>query len=230
MKVTAGKSESTATVLVFGNPHHVLEVASSNGGTSIGRGIVVVVLFGDYVEWRNGGENRSDAFHVLAETHVEIPLVIDAERFDSVGDWVVGKCFEFGSPVRINGFVELVVAAHPTKEGVARFAVDSFDSVVEAANANAFGLKGVDGSDVIVSYVPIAAVAIDDDGVDAFEKLFVRWPAGVFFVVVYRSVDFEATFVEQFRKEKRSGVVLMGIVAVAFLSGYEENVCFVGEA
>jgi hypothetical protein len=227
--VTAGKSESTATVLVFGNPHHVLEVASSNGGTSIGRGIVVVVFFRNYVEWRNGGKNRCDALHVLAETHIQIPLVVDAERFDSVGDWVVGKGLEPGSPVRIDGFVELVVAAHPAKEGVTCFAVDSFYAIVEATYAYAFGLKGVDSSDVVVGYVSIAAVAIDDNGVDAFEKLFVRGPAGVFLVVVHGSVDLESAFVEQFREEKRSGIVLMRIVAVAFLSGDEEYVCFVGK-
>ena len=230
MKVTAGESESTATVLVFRNPHHMLEVAASNGCAGIGRGIVMVVLFGNYIEWRNGGEDRRDALHALAEAHIEIPLVVDAERFDSVGDGVVGKGLEPGGPVRIDGFVELVVAAHPAKEGVTRFAVDSFDSVVEATYPYAFGLKGVDGSDVVVGYVSIAAVAIDDHGVDAFEELLVGRPARVFFIIVDGSADIESALVEHFSKEQRSGVVLMGIVAVAFLSGYEKNVCLVGEA
>ena len=102
------------------------------------------------------------------------------------------------SPVRVDRFVELVVAAHPAQETVARFAVDGFDSVVQATDADALSLEGVDGFDVVVGEVFASAVAVDDDSVDSTEQLLVLWPTWIILIVVDRSVDIEAAFVEAF--------------------------------
>ena len=199
VKVTSSESEPAAAIFVFRYPHYVLKIASSNGGTGVWGGVVVMVFFGNYIEWRNGGKDRGDAFHIFAETHVEVPLVVNAERVDTIGNGVIGERFEVWSPMRIDGFIELVVAAHPAKESVARFAVDRFDSIVEATYPYAFGLQGVDSPYMVVRYVALSAVAIDNNGIDSFEKFLVGGPAWVFLIVINGSVDFQTAFVEHLR-------------------------------
>ncbi len=61
----------------------------------------------------HGRENRRNAFHVFAKTHVVVPLVIDGERLDSGTDRVVGKQLEVGRPVGVYGPVCLEVASDP---------------------------------------------------------------------------------------------------------------------
>ena len=51
--VTSCEAEAAAAVVVLGNPHDVLEVASLDGGSRVGRGIVMVIPLGQQVDWRH---------------------------------------------------------------------------------------------------------------------------------------------------------------------------------
>ncbi len=51
---------------------------------------------------REIGKDRRHAFQIAHETHVVVPLIIDTERFDAIGNGMIGKGFKLWLPMRID--------------------------------------------------------------------------------------------------------------------------------
>tara|TARA_B100000519_G_C14218008_1_gene426041 strand:+ start:611 stop:910 length:300 start_codon:yes stop_codon:yes gene_type:complete len=94
---------------------------------------------------------------------------------------------------------------------------------VEATYAHAPFLEGVDGSDMVVSDVPFAAITINYYCRDPLEKVSVPGPAWIFRIMVYRGVEIKSTFVQSLGQQQGARVVFMREVAVALLAGDEKN-------
>ena len=86
---------------------------------------------------RHSRENRRNAFHVFAKTHVVVPLVIDGERFDPGTNRVVRKQLEIRRPVGVHGPVCLEVASDPLQEVLARRTFRHLHAIVKASQPDA---------------------------------------------------------------------------------------------
>ena len=87
---------------------------------------------------RNGRQDRRDSRHVIDETHVVVPFIIDLERFDAVADGMVRKGLEVGSPVRIDGPIEIAKTSHLFQKLLSRFAFFRFGRPVNHDHSGPF--------------------------------------------------------------------------------------------
>ena len=80
---------------------------------------------------REGGKDRRDAFQVAAETHVEVPLIVDFERLDPMGRRMVRAGQKTGFPGGIDRPVGLKIAAHPLHHAFAAGAHRHLDAIMQ---------------------------------------------------------------------------------------------------
>jgi len=90
VEVTTGVAETAATVFIFGSPSDVLRFTFGDSAADIGVTAVRTIWAIHGVGGCDRGEDWCNAFHVVAETHVEVPLVASFEGFYTASDWVIG--------------------------------------------------------------------------------------------------------------------------------------------
>ncbi len=79
VEVSAGETEATAAVGALVSSSNVLDLAILNGPAHMRISRVMAVATTHRVLGRMCGKNRRDAFHVLLEAHVKVPLVANLE-------------------------------------------------------------------------------------------------------------------------------------------------------
>src|SRR2546423_100256 len=94
----AGPTKAASAVSAFGRPGHMLRFlifdCLAHGGISfMGTIFAVHGALG-----RNGGEYGSDPGHVITETHVKIPFIMNREGLHALRDRMMRKLFIVGSP------------------------------------------------------------------------------------------------------------------------------------
>src|SRR5437667_7756380 len=102
MVVRAGEAEAAPALRTLNGPHDVFRFAF----VLLHFGVAPMSLVGPWpaaraVRW-NSGENRRHVLHVLRETHVIIPLVVDFEGLHSARDGMVGKGGKIRVPMRVD--------------------------------------------------------------------------------------------------------------------------------
>src|SRR5688500_13498443 len=100
MHVRAGEAEAATAVRSFSGPCHMLRLAFLRTDMRV----AAMRAIGTFERTfrRNVREYGRDLLHILAETHVIVPLVIDAERLDAACNRMLRKLGEFRCPVRID--------------------------------------------------------------------------------------------------------------------------------
>ena len=83
------------------------------------------------------GQDGRDTHHVFDEAHVIVPLVVDTEWLNPIRDGVIGKGFEVGFPMRIDGPVEIAKTTHPFEELVPRLSCYRFGGPVNHDHSRA---------------------------------------------------------------------------------------------
>src|SRR5262245_38024615 len=93
---------------------------------------------------------------------------------------MVGQAGEFWLPNRIAGKHVLVVATDPAFEFIARLIGHDLDTVVHAADADAFLCPTIDhfepSSPLLYSFMLPTSVHVKHDSVGAIKSFFILWP------------------------------------------------------
>mmetsp|Transcript_72990 Transcript_72990/g.148168 ORF Transcript_72990/g.148168 Transcript_72990/m.148168 type:complete len:286 (+) Transcript_72990:191-1048(+) len=114
VEVTTGETKATATIFTLGSPGNVLWLPLHRADMLITAVRTIRSAQGAF--WWSRGQNRSDADHVVAKPHVVVPLVVDLEWLDTLGDWVIRQLLERRGPVWIHAPPGFKVTTNPIDE------------------------------------------------------------------------------------------------------------------
>ena len=109
---------------------------------------------------RNGGQNGRNPLHVIAESHVKIPLIMNREGLHAARDRMMRKLFILGSPGRVHRPIDLKSAAYPIEKFFFAFLFGRLDGVMNANQTDAFVHQLSDGLQVIILEQWMAAAAV----------------------------------------------------------------------
>lgn len=219
VEMAAGESERTATVGAIGCPSDVLQITASD---FFAYGWIAAMSAVGTIHSAGGwhcGENGCDPFHALGETHVEIPLVSCLKGLDPGGDGVFWQVVKFSVPVWIDGPIRFKVATEPRKKLRTTFVFGDFDRIVNAhkpSSAIHLLLKTIQMSQCRVT---ATAIGVNHNGVGGVEDGLILRPTV--------SNDFAfgigVGFLDDIGQDSRTSVMLVIAVAVARVTGDEDN-------
>ncbi len=191
----------------------------------------------DVVRW-NRDQDRHE-FHPLAltgsvalkpgqETHVEIPLVADPERFDAACDGMVGQGSELRLPDRVAGEHVFVMPADPTLHLVSGLIGQHLDAVVHESDACPFLGPGLDlrqsAALVLHDLMSPATVHEEHDRIGLIENRLVLGPT----VEHKLNVDV-GDILQAFGQQLHAGIEFMHAGRVRRLSRDQDDLSCLGD-